>query len=114
MDKQNGLLVVVALHTYNGRPEVSPLLITGDLVQALETARGAEKLGYEFGPDDGIGIFRLVPGRRYARSDFAATEENLPSRALLYLRCPSPDGKSLTATHDPDLIALIHGNLKEV
>jgi len=62
--------VVVALHN-TGHGEVgTPLIVTGDLVLAVRTARDAEKLGYKFfDTETGVVVHRLEPGRAYTKAE---------------------------------------------
>jgi len=54
------MYIVMAYHSMGHGPAGSPILVTTDLVKAVDTATAAELLGYGFhGLDDGAGIITV-------------------------------------------------------
>lgn len=61
----NPLYIVTVQHSTGHGPMVSVALADSEFYKALDLARSVEKLAYEFNPDDGVTISRMIPGTVY-------------------------------------------------
>jgi hypothetical protein len=82
-------IVVVTYNSSHGEASC-PVLVTKSIRKAVETARGVEKLGFQFySKEVGAGVYRLEQGLSYPKKEFVWLEHQLPSRLVVFYCWPA-------------------------
>lgn len=81
------MYVVIATHD-TGHGEVShPVLMTEDLVAAVQIAKNPEQYGYQFyGNEIGCTVYQMERGKIYSKSDFNWQGRGDPPEILVFSR----------------------------
>ncbi|HAU08003.1 MAG: hypothetical protein A2568_01840 [Candidatus Yanofskybacteria bacterium RIFOXYD1_FULL_44_17] len=81
------MFIVIATHD-TGHGEVSdPVLMTEDLISAVQIAKNPEQLGYQFyGNEIGCTVYKMEHEKIYSKSDFNCQGRGDPPDMLVFSR----------------------------
>lgn len=108
------MFVAVAHHNTGHGEASSPLIITESIAVAVETARDAEALGYQFYNDEtGVAVFRLLRETRHGKEKMRIVEPPNDENIIVFVRTHR-NGEWEEAWCNPRVQALYEAEARDI